>query len=124
MDVGAQLLMEFAAVELKLTVLLFWIATKFVPVIESELPTAPDEGDNPVMLGFGATVNELPLLQTPYLNAAGRYPEVGAVTICVALQLTTVPEASLPNDTKPLPCVAPNPVPVSAWRAQLKSDRE
>lgn len=40
-----------AAVPLNLTVLLPWVEPKFVPVIVTAAPTAPDVGERLVMLG-------------------------------------------------------------------------
>ncbi len=47
------------------TVLVPWVEPKFVPVIVTDAPTAPDVGDRLVMLGADTTVNDDPLLFTP-----------------------------------------------------------
>ena len=49
-------LVGVAVVVLNLSVLLPWVEPKFVPVIVTEAPTAPDVGDRLVMLGVGRTV--------------------------------------------------------------------
>jgi hypothetical protein len=78
-----------AAVPLKVTVLDPWLAPKFVPVIVSALPTAPDVGFRLVMLGPEATVNATPLLATPP-TVTTTFPVVAALgtgtTMLVALQ--------------------------------------
>ena len=51
-----------ALVPLNVTVLIPWLAPKFVPVIVTEVPTAPEVGDKLLMLGGGITVNATPLL--------------------------------------------------------------
>jgi hypothetical protein len=77
------------AVPLKVTVLDPWMAPKFVPVIVSELPTAPDVGFRLVMLGPEASVNATPLLATPP-TVTTTFPVVAALgtgtTMLVALQ--------------------------------------
>jgi len=47
-------LVVVAVVPLNLTVLVPWVEPKFVPVIVTEAPTAPEVGDKPVMLGGAA----------------------------------------------------------------------
>lgn len=54
-----------AVVPLNLTVLLPWVAPKFVPVIVTEVPTGPDVTERLVMLGAATTVKLLPALSTP-----------------------------------------------------------
>ena len=59
-------LVAMAAVPLKLTVPLPCVAPKFVPVIVTGVPGAPEAGDKLVMLGLeGATVKPRPLLARP-----------------------------------------------------------
>jgi hypothetical protein len=48
------------------TVLLPWVAPKFVPVIVTTSPTGPELGARLVMLGVGKTVKLTPLLRTPF----------------------------------------------------------
>ncbi len=62
-DVAPQLAIVVAAVPLKVTVLVPWLEPKPVPVIVTDVPTAPDVGDRVVM--FGTTVKFTPLLATP-----------------------------------------------------------
>ena len=64
-EVALQLVMVVAVVVLNFTVLVPCVEPKFVPVIVTDAPTAPDVGDKLVMLGAGTTVNETPLLSTP-----------------------------------------------------------
>jgi hypothetical protein len=61
MEVALQLVVV-AVVVLNFTVP---VVPKFVPVIVTEAPTAPEVGDRLVMLGVGRTVNAFPLLSTP-----------------------------------------------------------
>ena len=51
-----------AMVPLKLTVLLPCAGPKFAPVIVTDVPTAADAGDKPVILGGGTTVKVMALL--------------------------------------------------------------
>lgn len=51
-----------AIAPLKLTVPLPWVVPKFVPVIVTAAPAAPEVTDRPVMLGGGTTVKLAPLL--------------------------------------------------------------
>jgi hypothetical protein len=60
-DVALQLV-GVAAMPLKVTVLVPWVAPKFVPVIVTAAPTAPDEGDRLVIPGIGRDGLEAPLL--------------------------------------------------------------
>ena len=66
---------------------------KFVPVIVTDVPTAPEVGDRLVMLGVGRTVKLTPLLSTP-LACTTTLPVMAPVgtgaTIDVALQLVGV----------------------------------
>jgi hypothetical protein len=75
------------------TVPLPCVEPKFVPVIVTDAPTAPDVGDRLVMLGAATTVNDTPLLFTP-LALTTTLPVVAPVgtvaTIEVALQLPIV----------------------------------
>ena len=58
-------LVGVARVPLKLTVLDPCVAPKFVPVIVTEAPSAPEVGDKLVMFGAASTVKLTPLLFTP-----------------------------------------------------------
>src|SRR6202034_1323823 len=55
-DVALQLVIVVAAVVLNFTVLVPCVKPKFVPVIVTEAPTAPEVGDRLVMLGAATTV--------------------------------------------------------------------
>src|ERR1700730_1069698 len=98
-----------AVVPLNLTVPVPCVAPKFVPVIVTEAPIAPDVADRLVMLGAETTVKLLPLLATP-LAFTTTFPVVApvgtVVVILVALQVTTVAVAPL-NLTGPGPRAAP-----------------
>jgi len=99
---------------LNLTVLVPCVVPKFVPVIVTDDPTAPEEGLRLVMFGVGKTVNATPLLATPDTNTT-TFPVVAPLgtdtTMLVALQLVGVAVVPL-NVTMPVPCVAPKFVPV------------
>jgi len=105
--------MVAVAVPLNFTVLVPCVAPKFVPVIVTRAPTAPDVGDRLLMLGAGTTVNETPLLFTP-LAWTTTLPVVAPVgteaTIEVALQLVDVALVPL-NVTVLEPCVEPKLLP-------------
>jgi hypothetical protein len=84
-------LVGVAVVPLNLTVP--WLEPKFVPVIVTDVPTAPDVGERLVMLGAATTVNADPLLPTPPAVTT-TLPVVAPIgtgaTIEVALQLVGV----------------------------------
>ena len=92
-DVALQLVIVVAAVPLNFTVLVPWVEPKFVPVIVTDAPTAPDVGERLVMLGAATMVNDEPLLATP-LTVTTTFPVVApagtGATIDVALQLVIV----------------------------------
>jgi hypothetical protein len=94
-DVAFQLV-GVADVPLNVTVLVPWVAPKFVPVIVTAVPTGPDVGDRLVMIGV--TVNNTPLLGAP-LAVTTTFPVDAPVgtgtTILVALQLVGVPGVPL-----------------------------
>jgi hypothetical protein len=110
----ADQLVGVAVVPLNFTVLVPCVAPKFVPVIVTDVPTAPVVGDKLVMLGGTLTVNASPLL-TPPSTVTTTLPVVAPVgtgtTMLVADQLVGVAATPL-NVTVLAPCVAPNPVPV------------
>jgi hypothetical protein len=105
-EVALQLPIVVTAVPLKLTDPVPWVDPKFVPVIVTEAPTAPEVGDKLVMLGTDTTVNETPLLLTP-LAFTTTLPVVAPVgtmaTIEVALQLPIVLTAVPLKLTEPVP---------------------
>lgn len=63
--VALQFPIAVADVPLNVTVFVPCVAPKLVPVIVTDVPTAPDVGDKLVMLGVGSTVNDTPALATP-----------------------------------------------------------
>jgi hypothetical protein len=64
-DVALQFV-GFASTPLNVTVLVPWATPKFVPVIVTAAPTAPDEGDRFVMPGGGGGELEAPLPPLPH----------------------------------------------------------
>jgi hypothetical protein len=105
-DVALQLPIAVAAVPLNLTVLVPWVEPKFVPVIVTDAPTAPDVGDRLVMLGAATTVNETPLLALlpTVTTTLPVVAPVGTVaTIEVVLQLPIVVAAVPLNFTVLVP---------------------
>jgi hypothetical protein len=107
-------LLGIATVPLNVTVLVPCIDPKFVPIIITDAPTAADVGHNLVMLGVGRTVNDAPVLETPF-TVTTTVPVIAAVgtgaTILVALQLLGVAVVPL-NVSVLVPCVDPKFVPV------------
>ena len=108
-------LVGVAVVPLNFTVLVPCVAPKFVPVIVTDVPTAPDVGVRLVMVGGGTvTVKLTPLLATPP-TVTTTLPVVAPVgtgtAMLVALQLVGVAAVPL-NVTVLVPCVAPKFVPV------------
>jgi hypothetical protein len=55
-------LVGVAVVPLKLTVLVPWLAPKFEPLIVTDVPIAPEDGERPLIDGAWITVNNEPLL--------------------------------------------------------------
>jgi hypothetical protein len=113
-DVTLQLVMV-AVVPLNITVLVPCVAPKLVPVIVTEELTAPEVGERLLIVGVERTVNNTPLLATPF-TVTTTLPvaaPVGTVaTIDVALQLVIEVAAVPLNFTVLVPCVAPKFVPV------------
>jgi len=113
-----------ASVPLNVTVLAPWVAPKFVPVIVTEVPTAPEVGLTLVMAGVGSTVNAMPLLTTP-ATVTTTFPVVAPVgtlaTMLVALQLEAVAARPL-NVTVLVPWVAPKFEPVMVTEAPTAPD--
>jgi len=108
MDVALQLV-AVALVPLNVTVLVPCVEPKFVPVIVTDVPTAPEVGDSPLMFGLGNTAKLTPLLFTPLAwttTAPVVAPDGTEATIDVELQLVTV--ANVPLKVTVLePCVLP-----------------
>jgi hypothetical protein len=119
-DEVLQLVMEVAAVPLNFTPPLPCDEPKFVPVIVTEAPTAPEIGDKLVSVGVASTVNETPFVETP-LAVTTTLPVVAPVgttaTIDVALQLVIDVTVVPLNFTPPIPCVDPKFVPVIVTEA-------
>jgi len=105
-DVALQLPMVVTAVPLNLTVLVPWVEPKFVPVIVTDAPTAPEVGERLVILGAATTVNDTPLLALlpTVTTTLPVVAPVGTVaTIDVALQLPMVVAAVPLNFTVLVP---------------------
>jgi len=99
---------------LKVTLLEPWLAPKFAPLTVTDVPSGPDVGLIPEMLGAGTTVNVIPLLWTPpTVTTTGPVvaPAGTEVMMLVAFQFETVAEVPL-KVTVLVPCVAPKLVPV------------
>jgi hypothetical protein len=116
-DVLAQLVIV-AEVPLNFTVPA--VVPKFVPVIVTEAPTAPEVGDRLVTVGVASTVNDTPLLAVPP-TVTTTLPVVAPVgtfvTIEVALQLVIEVVAVPLNFTVLVPCVDPKFVPMIVTEA-------
>ena len=124
-EVALQLPIVVAVVPLNATVLVPCVEPKFVPVIVTDAPTAPDVGDRLVMLGADTTVNDDPLLAT-LLTVTTTLPVVAPVgtvaTIEVALQLPIVVAVVPLNFIVLVPCVEPKFVPVMVTDAPMAPD--
>lgn len=107
-------LVGVAAVPLNLIVLVPCVAPKFVPVMVTEAPGAPDVGERLEIVGVGRTVKALPLLATPE-TVTTTFPLVAPAgtgsLMLVALQVLGVPAVPL-NLTVLLPRVEPKFEPV------------
>jgi hypothetical protein len=107
-------LVGVAAVPLNITVLVPCVEPKFVPVIVTDVPTAPELTERLVMLGVGNTVNDVPALATP-LTVTTTFPVVApdgtGTAMLVPLQLVGVAVVPL-NVTVLVPCGEPKLVPV------------
>ena len=115
MLVALQLVIVVAVVPLNVTVLVPCVAPKFVPVIVTDVPTAPDVGLRLVIVGVASTVKLDPLLATPP-TVTTTFPVVApagtGTTMLVALQLVIVVAVVPLNVTVLVPCVEPKFVPV------------
>jgi hypothetical protein len=108
-------LVGIAVVPLNFRVFVPCVAPKFVPVTVTDVPTSPDVGFKPVMLGVGVvTVKLTPLLNIPP-TVTITFPVVApagtGATMLVALQLVGIVVVPL-NCRVFVPCVAPKFVPV------------
>ena len=79
---------------LNVTVLVFWVAPKFAPVIVTDVPTGPEVGVRVLIIGVGSTTVKLtPLLATPD-TVTTTFPAVDPLgtgtTMLVELQLVGV----------------------------------
>jgi hypothetical protein len=114
-----------AGVPLNLTLPLPWLGPKFVPVIVTSAPTAPDVRDRPVTVGVGNTVKLFPLLST-LLTRTTTLPVVapaGTVTTMLpALQLLTFVTRVPLNLTVLVPFVDPKPLPAIVTVAPTAPD--
>src|ERR1017187_8392598 len=99
-----------AVVPLNVTVLLPWLAPKFVPVMVTAVPTGPEVGDRLVMPGATVTVTGEPLLANPP-TVTTTLPVVappGTLTVMLLALQAAAAAAVVPlNVTVLLPCVAP-----------------
>jgi hypothetical protein len=112
------------AVPLNVTVLVPWVAPKFVPVIVTGVPGDPEVTDKLVILGAERTVKFTPLLATP-LALTTTFPVVappGTVTPMLdAPHEVTLAVAPL-NVTVPVPCELPKFAPVTVTAAPTAPD--
>src|SRR5439155_3770780 len=107
-------LVGVAVVPLNLTVLVPWVAPKFVPVIVTAVPTGPFVGDRLVSVGGTVTVKLRPLLARPptvTMTVPVVAPTGTGTTRLVADQLVGVAVVPL-NVTVLVPWAAPKFVPV------------
>ena len=84
-EVAFQLAAVAAVTPLNLTVLVPWLAPKFVPVIVTEVPTAPPPGVNDVIVGGGRTVKVPLLVAVPPGVVTERVPVVAPDGTVVAI---------------------------------------
>jgi len=103
-------LVGVAVIPLNLTVFVPCVAPKFAPEIVTDVPTIPDVGFSPLMLGAADdTVKLTPLLDTPP-TVTTTFPVVAplgtAATMLLVLQLVGVAVIPL-NLIVFVPCVAP-----------------
>jgi hypothetical protein len=111
-----------AETPLKVTVLVPCVAPKFVPVIVTDAPTAPEVGVSVLIIGVGGTTVKLtPLLATPD-TVTTTFPVVAPLgtgtEMLVELQLVGVAAVPL-NVTVLAPCVEPNAVPAMVTAAPI-----
>ena len=103
-----------ALVPLNVTVLVPFVAPKFVPAIVTDVATGPVAGVSDVKIGGTATVNGSALLAAPLTVTTTlpvKAPTGTGTTMLVADQLVGVALIPL-NLTVLVPCVAPKLVPV------------
>lgn len=116
-DVALQL-ETVATVPLKVTILVSCDVPKFVPVIVTEVPTAPEAGDKLLIVGprtvKGTPLDATPLAVTTTMPVVA--PDGATVAIDVALQFKTVAAVPL-KVTVLVPCDAPKFIPVIVTEA-------
>jgi len=108
-----------AAIPLKVTVLVPWLAPKFVPVIITDVAIGPEVGLRLLMVGVGRTVKLRPLLATP-LTVTTTLPVVAPVGTGTAMLFADqfVGNAEVPlKVTVLVPWLAPRFVPVIVTEA-------
>jgi hypothetical protein len=119
-------LVGVAVVPLNFTVLLPCVPPKFVPVIVTTAPTAPEVGSRLVRVGVARTVKATSLLVIPP-TVTDKLPVVApdgtGATMAVELQLVGVAAVPL-NITVLLPCVAPKLVPLIVMDAPTAPEVE
>ena len=112
-------LVTVAGVPLKVSVLAPCAVPKLLPVTVIDVPTAPEAGEIPVIVGAGTTAKETPAPETLF-TVTTTLPLVApfgtVTTIELTLQLNTVAVVPL-NLTVLVPRVAPKPVPVKVTDA-------
>ena len=110
-----QLLMEVAAVPLKVTGPDPWVAPKPLPFTVTSVPTAPEVGLRPVIVGVPSTVKDDPALDTP-LTVTMMLLElapVGTTAVMEVLLQLVIEVAVTPLKVTVLePCEEPKLVPV------------
>jgi hypothetical protein len=112
-------LFTVAAFPLKLTVPDPWGDPKYIPLIVTVDPTAPEAGNKPVMLGVGRTMKLTPLLLTPLADTTTLpvvAPAGTVATIVVLLALLRVAVVPL-NVTALVAILVPKFVPVMVTTA-------
>ena len=100
---------------MKLTVLAPCVCPKFIPVIVTDAPTAPELGDRLLTLGGGTTVKLTPLLLPPAVFTVTLpvvAPPGTVATIEIALQFAMEVAFAVPKKTVLVPCVGPKPPPL------------
>jgi hypothetical protein len=83
MLVPVQLVIE-AAVPLKVTALIPWVAPKLDPAMVTDVPTGPEVGLKLATLGGGVTVKRVPLLATPP-TVTTTFPVVAPTGTCAVI---------------------------------------
>jgi hypothetical protein len=115
-----------AGVPANVTVLVPWVAPKFVPAIMTPIPTGPSGNERGgVMLGDEpVTVNGEPALETLPADVTTTLPVVapGGTTATINVSLHEVIVACSPLKNVTVPCVAPKLVPAIVTEAPTAPD--